>query len=65
VKKNEEHPLATVVEFHPIDPVEDLDGKIVTLFFHKKMRGEKTFSGPDDMQHQLRIDKEQVEELIF
>jgi riboflavin kinase/FMN adenylyltransferase len=65
VKKNEEHPLATVVEFHPIDPVEDLDGKIVTLFFHKKMRGEKTFSGPADMQRQLRLDKEQVDELIF
>lgn len=65
VRKNEAEPIATGVEFHPIDPTPDLDGKIVTLYFHKKMRGEKIFTGPDDMQHQLRIDKEQVEELIF
>jgi riboflavin kinase/FMN adenylyltransferase len=65
VKKNNERPLDTVVDFHPIDTVEEIGGRIVTLFFHKKMRGEKAFSGPEDMQNQLKIDKEQVEELIF
>ena len=65
VKKNAEQLLATLVEFHPVDPAEGLDGKIVTLYFHKKMRGEKIFSGTADLEHQLRIDKEQVEELIF
>jgi riboflavin kinase / FMN adenylyltransferase len=65
VRKNVETPLDTVVEFYPIDPVEPLAGKVITLFFHKKIRGEKSFSGPDEMQRQLLIDKEQVEELIF
>jgi riboflavin kinase / FMN adenylyltransferase len=65
VRKNVEKPLNTVVEFYPIDTAEPLTGKVVTLFFHKKMRGEKSFSSPDEMQRQLRIDKENVEELIF
>jgi riboflavin kinase / FMN adenylyltransferase len=65
VRKNDEHPLDTVVEFHPIDTVEPLAGKIITLFFHKKMRGELTFSDVEEMKHQLTTDKQQVEELIF
>ena len=65
VRKNTERPIETIIEFHPIDPVEALAGKVITLFFHKKMRGELTFSGPEEMKQQLINDKLQVEELIF
>jgi len=65
IRKNQEHPLDTVVEFHSIDPVEDLTGKLIPLHFHKKMRGEKVFSTREELLEQLRSDKEQIEELIF
>jgi riboflavin kinase/FMN adenylyltransferase len=65
VRKNVERPIDTIVEFHPLDPVEPLTGKVITLFFHKKIRGEKSFPGPEEMKLQLTIDKEQVDELIF
>lgn len=65
VKKNPERPIDTLVEFFPLDPVEALKGKVITLFFHKKVRGEKHFSGPSELKEQLGKDKAQVEELIF
>ncbi len=65
IRKNDSDPLGTVVEFHLIDPAEIQEGDIATLFFHKKMRGEKAFNGPDELQKQLTFDKLQIEELIF
>ncbi len=65
VKKNENFPIDSTVEFHLLEPVELKPGKTVTLLFHKKMRGEKTFRDHDEMKAQLTIDKEQVEELIY
>ena len=65
VKKNIEKPLDTIVEFHPLDPVDELAGKSVTLYFHKKMRGEKSFASAEELRLQLSTDKQQVDELIF
>jgi riboflavin kinase/FMN adenylyltransferase len=65
IKKNEESPLDSTVEYHLLDPMDDPDGKTSTLYFHKKMRGEKHFSTENDLKRQLILDKQQVDELIF
>lgn len=65
VKKNEISPINSTVEFHLLDPLDVQQGQTVTLLFHKKMRGEKTFESPEALRVQLTLDKEQVEELIF
>lgn len=65
VRKNSQESLSTLVEFHLLDPEKDLTGADAALYFHKKIRGEKAFNGPEELRQQLGADKEQVDELIF
>lgn len=65
IKKNDGIPLDTLVEFHLLDPMDIPEDSTITLYFHKKIRGEKIFSGTDDLKRQLELDRQQVDELIF
>lgn len=48
------------IEMNIFDLDEDLYGKEMTIFFFDKIRGEKKFSGPEELKHQLSADKEQI-----
>jgi len=65
IRKNPDSPINTLVEVHLTDPGEQLDNKVLSLYFHKRMREEKTIHSPEDLRKQLMIDKEQINELIF
>lgn len=65
IKKNTANPLNTLVEFHLFQPVNKFTGVILTLFFHKKIRGEKILLTPEELKKQLTLDKSQIEEMIF
>jgi len=65
VKKNHESPIDTLVEVHLTDSNEQLDNKVLSLYFHKRLREEKTMSSIEDLRKQLIIDKSQIDELLF
>ena len=65
IRKNEEMPLATLVEVHLLEDYGNIDGQVVTLLFHKRIREEKLLRTTDDLKKQLIIDRIQVDELIF
>ena len=65
IRKNHESPIDTLVEFHLTENDERLDNKIISLYFHKRLREEKTMSSLEELRKQLLIDKSQIDELIY
>jgi len=65
IRKNEEHPLETLVEVHLLESYGSIEGEIVTILFHKRIREERIISTTEDLKKQLTIDRNQVDELIF
>lgn len=65
IRKNEENPLNTLVEVHLTENDGSLDDRIVSLYFHKKLRDEKKMNSLEELRKQLQADREQVDELIF
>jgi len=65
IRKNEEHPLDTLVEAHLLEDYGKIEGEIVTLLFHKRIREERVITTMEDLRKQLIIDRNQVDELIF
>ncbi len=65
IRKNEENPINTLVEVHLLESYGMIDGQLVTVLFHKRIREERALNTPEDLKKQLTIDRNQVEELIF
>jgi riboflavin kinase/FMN adenylyltransferase len=65
IRKNQEHPLETLVEVHLFETFGNLEGEVVTVLFHKRIREERHLGTPEELRSQLQIDKNQVDELIF
>jgi len=65
IRKNEISPLETLVEVHLLESYGTIEGEIVTLLFHKRIREERILTTTEDLKKQLTIDRNQVDELIF
>jgi riboflavin kinase/FMN adenylyltransferase len=65
IRKNEDSPLETLVEVHLLESYGNIEGEIVTLLFHKRIREERVLPTTEDLKRQLTIDRNQVDELIF
>jgi len=65
IRKNLQKPIDTLVEVHLFKQFGNLEGGIVTLLFHKRMREERIFRNTEDLQKQLILDKKEIEELNF
>lgn len=65
IRKNPEVPLDTLVEVHLLENFGSIEGEVVTLLFHKRIREERVLNTTDDLRNQLIIDRNQVDELIF
>ena len=65
IRKNQESPIDTLVEVHLTENTEILDNKVLSLYFHKRLREEKTLATLEDLKKQLQLDKSQIDELIF
>lgn len=65
IRKNEESPIDTLVEVHLLENYGNIDGQMVTLLFHKRIREERSLATTEDLKKQLTIDRNQVDELIF
>ena len=65
IRKNEESPIDTLVEIHLTEGDEHLGDTVLSLFFHKRLREERTIASIEDLKRQLQIDKTQIDELIF
>jgi len=65
IRKNEDHPLETLVETHLFENYGNIEGQIVTVLFHKRIREEKVLGTIEELKKQLTADKAQVDELIF
>lgn len=53
------------VHLFDLNPNHDLIGKMATITFHKRMRGELILNKTDDLKNQLLKDKREIEELIY
>ncbi|MEI6682230.1 MAG: riboflavin kinase [Bacteroidota bacterium] len=65
IRRNEERPIDTLVEVHLLESYGTIEGEIVTLLFHKRIREERILTTTEDLKKQLTIDRNQVDELIF
>ncbi len=65
IRKNQDSPIDTLVEVHLTENHESLDNKVLSLYFHKRLREEKTLISLEELRKQLIIDKAQIDELIF
>lgn len=65
IRKNQESPIQTLVEVHLVEGHENLEGRVLTLYFHKRLREEKTMNTMEDLRNQLQIDKKNIDELIY
>ncbi|MEI7661725.1 MAG: riboflavin kinase [Bacteroidota bacterium] len=65
IRKNEESPIDTLVEIHLLESYGSIEGQVVTLLFHKRIREERILTTTEDLKKQLTIDRNQVDELIF
>lgn len=52
------------IEAHLLDVDEDLYGRHAVVEFHHRLRGERRFSGPDELIGQIRADISQVRTLL-
>lgn len=53
------------VQVHLFDYNSNLEGKLATITFHKRMRNELKLNDADSLKTQLEKDKEEIEELIY
>ncbi len=62
-----EIPVATqaLIEMHLFDCDCALNGKEVSVYFHKRMRDELNFKSENELLSQIMIDKAEIEQLIF
>lgn len=65
IRKNVQQPLETLVEVHLFENYGKIEGGIVTLLFHKRMREERIIRNSEDLKKQLLLDKNEIDELIF
>jgi riboflavin kinase / FMN adenylyltransferase len=65
IRKNETNPLDTLVETHLFENYGNIEGQVVTILFHKRIREEKVLGTIEELKKQLMADKAQVDELIF
>jgi riboflavin kinase/FMN adenylyltransferase len=65
IKKRGESSVDALVEYYLLDNPEALCGNSATLFFHKRIREEKSLETVELLKQQLIIDKAQIDELIF
>ncbi|MEI6456553.1 MAG: bifunctional riboflavin kinase/FMN adenylyltransferase [bacterium] len=65
IRKNEDAPLETLVEVHLFENYGNIEGDVVTLLFHKRMREERVIRTQEDLKRQLTLDKNEIDELIF
>jgi riboflavin kinase/FMN adenylyltransferase len=65
IRKNELEPLNTLVEVHLMENYGNIEGDIVTLLFHKRMREELQFRSREELKRQLTLDRNEIDELIF
>jgi riboflavin kinase/FMN adenylyltransferase len=65
IRWNAEAPQDMLVEVHLLEQYGSLEGEIVTLLYHKRIREEKNITTIEELRRQLTIDKNQVDELIF
>jgi len=65
IRINEARPIDTLVEVHLLEHYGSIEGDVVTLLFHKRMRDELNFNSSEELKHQLMLDKNQIDELIF
>ncbi|MDD4603905.1 MAG: riboflavin kinase [Bacteroidales bacterium] len=65
IRKNVEVPLDTLIETHLLESYGNIEGQIVTLLFHKRIREELVIGTNEELKKQLTIDKNMVDELIF
>lgn len=65
IKKRGASSCDATVEYHLVDAPGSTREKSVTLFFHKRIREERTFATPGELRRQLLLDKEQIEETMF
>jgi riboflavin kinase/FMN adenylyltransferase len=65
IRKNTEKPLETLVEIHLLENYGSIEGQVVTLLFHKRIREEMLLRTTEELKRQLIIDRNQVDELIF
>ena len=65
IRKNEDSPIDTLVEVHLLESYGNIDGRLGTLLFHKRIREERNLETTEDLKKQLTIDRNQVDELIF
>ena len=65
IRRNEERPIETLVEVHLLESYGTIEGEVVTLLFHKRIREERILTTTEDLKKQLTIDRNQVDELIF
>ncbi|OFX83224.1 MAG: hypothetical protein A2W99_12610 [Bacteroidetes bacterium GWF2_33_16] len=65
IKNTNESQPSIQVHLFDLEPNHNLIGKLATLIFHKRMRGELILSKSDDLHFQLQKDKNEIEELIY
>lgn len=65
IRKNEASQLETLVEVHLLESYGSLEGAVVTILFHKRIREERVITTTEDLRKQLILDRNQVDELIF
>jgi riboflavin kinase / FMN adenylyltransferase len=65
IRKRGGSSIDALVEYYLFDNPETLSGTSATLFFHKRIREEKTLETVEQLKQQLLIDKAQIDELIF
>ncbi len=65
IRINESRPIDTLVEVHLLEHYGSIEGDIVTLLFHKRMREELNFSSSEELKRQLTLDRNEIDELIF
>jgi riboflavin kinase / FMN adenylyltransferase len=58
----EQHELT--IEVNLFDFSDDLYGQELTLYFIRKIRDEKKFSGPEELKRQITLDKKLIMELL-
>jgi riboflavin kinase/FMN adenylyltransferase len=65
IRKNPDSPVKTLIEVHILDGRENMENHILTLYFHKRIRDEKTISSIEELKTQLELDKNNIAELIY
>jgi riboflavin kinase/FMN adenylyltransferase len=52
------------IEVHILDFNKDIYGRAISIFFRKRLRDEKKFDNTDQLAEQMKLDKQQVLQLL-